>query len=323
MRQCIKHGMDDLNDLYFFAAVVQHNGFSAAARATGVEKTRLSRRVADLERRVGVRLLQRSTRKLALTEAGVRFHAQCAAAVESAQVAYQSLAELQREPAGTVRISCPVVMAQSYLAPILPGYLALNPKVKVFLEATDRPINLIEERFDLALRALPQIDGEAGLVAKSLGFAKRIMVASPAFLAAQGRPIRPDELANFAVMSQIAEQHEGSTQWQLSNAKGEFARIKLNPRLVSSDLRVQFEAAVNGIGIALMPEPIVAEALRTRTLELVLPDWSAPEHLIHLVYPPPRGMLPSVRSLIDHLVRHLPTSIQGTRSHPDVQWLQQ
>jgi len=301
--------MDDLNDLYFFAAVVKHNGFTAASRSIGVEKTRLSRRVAALERRVGVRLLQRSTRKLALTEAGERFYTRCAAIVEGAQVAYDSLVELQKEPGGMVRLSCPVVMAQSYLAPILPGYLSLHPKVSVFLEATDRPVNLIEERFDIALRNYPQGEGEESLVARSLGTARRILVASPAFLDRCGRPSQPVELASFHVMSQIADQREGSTQWAITSTGGEVVRLRLNPRLVSSDLRVQFQAAIGGIGIALMPEPLVAEAIRDGKLEHVLPLWSASQQLIRLVYPPPRGMLPSVRSLIDYLMVHLPANV--------------
>ena len=301
--------MDDLNDLYFFAAVVKHNGFTAASRSIGVEKTRLSRRVAALERRVGVRLLQRSTRKLALTEAGERFYTRCAAIVEGAQVAYDSLVELQKEPGGMVRLSCPVVMAQSYLAPILPGYLSRHPKVSVFLEATDRPVNLIEERFDIALRNYPQGEGEESLVARSLGTARRILVASPAFLDLCGRPSQPVELASFHVMSQIADQREGSTQWAITSTGGEVVRLRLNPRLVSSDLRVQFQAAIGGIGIALMPEPLVAEAIRDGKLEHVLPLWSASQQLIRLVYPPPRGMLPSVRSLIDYLMVHLPANV--------------
>jgi DNA-binding transcriptional LysR family regulator len=304
--------VDDFNDLFFFAAVVQHNGFTAAARATGVEKTRLSRRVAKLERRLGVRLLQRSTRTVALTEAGQRFYARCAAAVEGAQAAYDSLAELQAEPSGKVRLSCPVVMAQTYLAPILPSYLARHPKVSLFLEATDRSVNQIEERFDLVLRARPQMDADAGMVVKSLGTARRILVASPAYLDRSGRPTQPSELAAFDVVSQLGDHQEGAALWSVTHSSGEQARVRLNPRLVSSDLRVQHQAALHGIGIALMPEPIVAEALRSQALEQVLPAWSAGENLIHLVYPPPRGMLPSVRSLIDHLVEHLPKAIHDT-----------
>jgi DNA-binding transcriptional LysR family regulator len=145
--------VDDFNDLIYFASVVEHHGFSAAARATGVEKTRLSRRVAALEQRLGVRLMQRSTRSLALTEAGQRFYEHCVDAVEGARVAYESVADLRREPAGTVRMSCAQVMAQNYLAPILPGFLAQHPRVDLVLDATDREVNLIDERVDLVLRS--------------------------------------------------------------------------------------------------------------------------------------------------------------------------
>ncbi|WP_170942293.1 LysR family transcriptional regulator, partial [Noviherbaspirillum denitrificans] len=188
--------MEDLNDLYFFASVVRHNGFSAAARAIGIEKTRLSRRVADLEKRLGVRLLQRSTRRIALTAAGERFYLQCLAAVEGAQAAYESVAELRKEPSGSVRVSCPVVLAQSYLAPILPGYLASHPKVNVVIDASDRDVNLIDERFDLALRAMPYIEETAGLVARTLGNGRRILVASPAFPGLHDRLDSPAGLAS-------------------------------------------------------------------------------------------------------------------------------
>lgn len=306
--------MEDLNDLYFFAAVVQHNGFTAAARATGVEKTRLSRRVAELEQRVGLRLLQRSTRSIALTEAGERFYARCVLTVESAQAAYDSAAELQREPSGTVRLACPVVMAQSYLAPILPGYLAQHPKVKVFVEASDRTVNLIEERFDLALRARPQMDDEPGLVAKALGTARLILVASPAFLDAVGRPKQPQDLAGMEVMSRISDLHDGIAHWHLKSQPDRSELVKTLPRLVTSDFRVQLEAAIHGIGVALLPEPIVSGALSSRRLEHVLPDWAAVGHMLHLVYPPPKGMLPAVRSLIDYLMIHLPAQIQESQA---------
>lgn len=302
--------MEDLNDLYFFASVVQHGGFSAAARVIGVEKSRLSRRVADLERRLGVRLLQRSTRNLALTEAGQRFYAQCVAAVEGAQAAYESVAELRREPAGTVRVSCPVVMAQSYLAPILPGYLATHPKVMVVIDATDREVNLIEERFDLALRARPQIEEVAGLVARNLGSARRILAASPAYLDSAGWPDAPEALSGLATLARPGDVVEGGARWELTGLTGERRVVHHAPRLLSNDLRLQLEATTHGIGVALLPEPIVAGSIRSGLLAHVLPEWTAATHNIHLLYPSPRGMLPSIRSLIDYLLIHLPASIQ-------------
>ena len=189
--------MEDLNDIYFFASVVRYGGFSAAARTIGVEKTRLSRRIAALEKRLGVRLLQRTTRALALTEAGQRFFERCVATVEEAQEAYDSVAQLRREPAGLVRLSSPVLLAQRCLAHALPGYMNSNPKVSVFVEATDRTVNVIEERFDIAIRAKPFIEDVAGLVAKTLGHSQRVAVVSPSFLDRYGRPSSPADLPGF------------------------------------------------------------------------------------------------------------------------------
>lgn len=301
--------MYDLNDLYFFAMVVQHNGFSAAARATGIEKTKLSRRVTDLERRLGVRLLQRSTRKLAVTEAGERFYVRCVAALEGIQAAYDSIAELQREPSGTVRVSCPVVLAQSYLAPILPGFMAQESKVNVIIDSSDRDVDLIEERFDLALRASPYINNSAGVVAKRLGSARRILVASPNYLQAYGAPDCPEAIAEMATLSRPTDVYDGQARWELSGPLSSVT-IGHSPRLMTADLRLQLEAATHGIGIALLPEPIVAASIRAGFLVQVLPDWTARENIIHLIYPTPRGMLPSVRSLIDYLILYLPTSIE-------------
>src|SRR6202021_3920308 len=144
--------MEDLNDLYFFASVVQYGGFSAAARAIGVEKTRLSRHIAALEKRLGVRLLQRTTRTLALTEAGQRFFERCVATVEGAQAAYESVAELRREPVGLVRLSSPVLLTKRCLPHALPGYMTAHPKVSIFVEPTDRTVNVIEEQFTIRIR---------------------------------------------------------------------------------------------------------------------------------------------------------------------------
>src|SRR6266576_3048678 len=204
-----QQSMEDLNDIYFFASVVQHGGFSAAARRIGVEKTRLSRRIAALEQRLGVRLLQRTTRALALTEAGQRFFERCVATVEGAQAAFDSVAELRREPAGLVRISSPVLLTQRCLAQVLPGYMTAHPKVSVFVEATDRTVNVIEERFDIAIRAKSAIEDVAGLVAKTLGNSQRVLVVSPAFLEQYGRPESPAELPKFDTVTSTDDVFDG------------------------------------------------------------------------------------------------------------------
>ncbi len=302
--------MEDLNDIYFFASVVQHGGFSAAARTIGVEKTRLSRRITALEKRLGVRLLQRTTRALALTEAGQRFFDRCLATVEGAQAAYDSVAELRREPAGLVRISSPVLLAQRCLAHALPGYMAANPKVSVFLEPTDRTVNLVEERFDIAIRAKPVIEDVAGLVAKTLRHSQRVLVASPAFLERYGRPESPADLPKFNIAASSDDVFDGGARWALTSLDNLTQHIELRPRLVTSDLRTRLQAAINGIGIALLPEQVVHAPLKERLIERVLPEWSGAKNILHLVYPTPRGMLPSVRSLIDYLLIHVPVWLQ-------------
>lgn len=297
--------MENLNDLYFFVSVVQHGGFSAAARIIGVEKTRLSRRIAALEKRLGVRLLQRTTRALALTDAGQRFFERCVATVEGAHAAYESVAELRREPAGLVRLSSPVLLAQRCLAHTLPGYMAAHPKVSVFVEPTDRTVNLIEERFDIAIRAKPFIEDVAGLVAKTLGRSQRVLVVSPTFIARYGHPENPADLPKFDTAASSDDIFDGGARWTLTRLDNRTQHIDLKPRLVTSDLRVRLQAAIHGIGIALLPEQVVSAPLREKLIERVLPEWSGAENILHLAYPTPRGMLPSVRSLIDYLQIHI------------------
>lgn len=303
--------MDDFNDLSFFVSVVRHQGFSAAARATGIEKTRLSRRIAALEARLGVRLLHRSTRRIALTEAGQRFYVQCLAAVEGAQAAYESVADLRREPAGTVRLTAPQVMAESYLAPILPSYLAAHPKVDLILESTDREVSLLDERFDLALRPRVQIEETLGMVAQSLGTARRILVASPDYLARNGHPEGPRALSTYDTLCQPEEAVDGQTRWYLRGPEGTSVTLQLTPRFVTNDMRLLQEVVCRGFGVAMLPEPVVASAVRAGTLSQILPDWTGSMHRIYLLYHSPRGMLPSVRSLIDYLMTHLPESFQS------------
>jgi DNA-binding transcriptional LysR family regulator len=302
--------MEDLNDIYFFASVVQYGGFSAAARAIGVEKTRLSRRIAALEKRLGVRLLQRTTRALALTEAGQRFFERCVETVEGSQAAYDSMAELRREPAGLVRLSSPVLLTQRCLAHALPGYMTVHPKVSVFVEATDRTVNVIEERFDIAIRAKPVIEDVAGLVAKTLGNSQRVLVVSPAFLDHYGHPENPADLPKFNTVASTDDIFDGGARWKLTNLDNRTQNIELKPRLVTSDLRMRLQAAIRCIGIALLPEQVVAAPLKEGLVDRVLPQWSGAKNILHLVYPTPRGMLPSVRSLIDYLLIHVPAWLQ-------------
>ena len=296
--------LQDLNDLYFFAAVVEHGGFSAAGRALGIPKSRLSKRVAQLEERLGVRLLQRTTRRFVVTEVGERFYTHCRAVLEEAQAAQDAVDELRAEPRGVVRLSCPVSLAQTVLAYVLPDFLARYPKVQVRVLSSDRRVDVIGEGFDLAIRVRSKLDTDANLVIRSFGYSSTTLVASPALLKTHGRPTTPEELAGLPALSM--QEHEGAQVWGLIDAGGEQVNVEVKARLITGDFAVLLEAARGGLGVALLPEFVCAPAIGAGDLEVVLPDWSMPQGTMHFVYPSRRGMLPGVRALVDYLAERLP-----------------
>ncbi len=296
--------LPDLNDLFFFAAVVEHGGFSAASRALNVPKSRLSKRVSQLEEGLGVRLLQRTTRKFVVTEAGERFYQHCRAMLEEARAAKEAVDELRSEPRGVVRVSCPVALCQTVMAFLLPDFLSTHPKVQVRLLSSDRRVDLINEGYDVAIRVRDSLDTDALLVARTFGQSTVLPVASPALLEAHGRPQRPEDLAALPALSQ--HEHEGAHVWTLAGPDGKRARVEVQPRMICGDFAVLLEAAHRGIGVALLPEFVCAPAVARGDLEVLLPDWSVPEGIMHFVYPTRRGLLPAVRALVDFLAERLP-----------------
>jgi DNA-binding transcriptional LysR family regulator len=291
--------LPDLNDLYFFAAVVEHGGFSAASRAIGVPKSRLSKRISQLEEGLGVRLLQRTTRKFIVTEAGERFYRHCQAMLAEARAATEDAASLGGEPRGLVRISCPVSLTQSLLAPLLPVFLARHPEVQLRVLSSNRRVDVIGEGLDVAIRVREKLDSDAELVARSFGPKRVVLVASPAFLAEHGEPRAPQDLASLPVLSIF--EHEGDQTWELYDRACAKTAVSVRPRLVSGEFRVLIEAALQGIGIAWVPEQSCIAELRGGKLRVVLPEWGLPQGILHIVYPSRRGMLPAVRALVDFL----------------------
>ncbi len=306
-------GLPDLNDFYFFAAVVEHGGFSAASRALNVPKSRLSKRVSQLEQGLGVRLLQRTTRKFVVTEPGERFYEHCRAMLEEARAAQEAVDELRAEPRGVVKVSCPVALSQTVLAFLLPEFMAEYPKVQVRLLSSDRRVDLINEGFDVAIRVRDNLDTDALMVARTFGQSTVLPVASPALLDAHGRPERPEDLAALPALS--LREHEGAQIWNLTGPADKRARIEIRPRLVCGDFAVMLEAARRGVGVALLPEFVCAPAVTRGELEVLLPEWSVPEGIMHFVYPTRRGLLPAVRALVDFLAERLPDATR--RKHEE------
>jgi DNA-binding transcriptional LysR family regulator len=290
--------MRDLNDLQFFAAVVANGGFSAAARALGAPKSRISRRVAALEERLGVRLVERSTRRFKVTDVGQDVYRHARAALDEAEAIDEVVSRLKAEPQGLVRISCPLGLDR-LLGDCLPHFLARHPQLRVQFVVTNRPVDLIDESVDVAIRVREKLDTDADLQLKVISRSGAMLVASPALLAEHGQPATPADIARFPTLGHT--DRLGLDRWTLTGGGGETTEVLHEPRVSASDFPILRSAAVAGVGIALLPEFSARELLASGELVRVLPDWESREGILHLVFTSRRGLLPGVRAVIDHL----------------------
>jgi len=306
--------MQDLNDMLLFAEVVERGGFAAAGRALGLPKSRLSRRVAGLEAQLGVRLLQRTTRKLSLTEVGEAYLRHCQALRESAQAAADTVAQVQTEPRGTLRVACPVTLAQTVLAELMPAFLARYPLVRMELLVNNRVVNLVEEGVDVALRVRTTLEDSGSLVVKRLGDDAPVLVASPALLARQGTPTTLDELGRLDSMAMSTT--DGRASIPLTDPDGKETVLQHTPRYVADDLLTLHVAALAGTGMCWLPSYMCEDDLRQGRLVRLLPDWQTPRGLVHAVFPSRRGLTPAVRCFLDFLGEHVPThsSLRGSEA---------
>jgi len=290
----------DLNDMYLFVQVAEQGGFSAASRVLGIPKSRLSRRIEALEERLGARLVQRSTRTFAVSAAGQLFLQHCQAMIAAADAADDAVAEIQSKPRGTVRVSCPVTMAQFVIGPILPPFLLANPEVRISVLSTNRIVNVIEENIDVALFVHRAPLQDSMLIERMLGVSRQVLVASPALLS-RFPPLRePTDLIEFPAL--CAGGRIGAHEWELISRTGHKTLVPIVPCLTAEHLSLLKDAALSGVGIARLPLLICAKEVRSGKLEVVLPEWSTPEHEIHAVYPSRKGMTTAVRHFIDYLV---------------------
>ncbi|WP_311220566.1 MULTISPECIES: LysR family transcriptional regulator [unclassified Acidovorax] len=291
--------MQDLNDMLYFAEVVERGGFAAAGRVLGVPKSRLSRRVSDLEAHLGVRLLHRTTRKLSLTDVGEAYLRHCQAMRDSAQAAADVVAQVQTEPRGTVRLTCPVTLAHSVLGKLMPQFLQIHPLVRVEMQVTNRVVNLVEEGVDIALRVRATVDDSGSMVVKRLDESTQVLVASPAQLARQGVPKNLADLPALDSMAMSAA--DGRTSLKLISPDGREETVHHTPRYVADDLVSLKFAALAGVGICWLPNYLCHAELADGRLVQVLPDWSTPRSVVYAVFPSRRGLSPAVRHMLDFL----------------------
>lgn len=291
--------MQDLNDLYFYAQVVDHGGFAPAGRALGQPKSKLSRRIALLEDRLGVRLIQRSSRRFSVTEIGQTYYAHCKAMLVEAEAAQDSVAMTRSDPCGVVRLSCPVALLHTRVGTMLADFMVRNPRVELHLEATNRRVDVIAEGFDVAIRVrYPPLD-DSDLVLKVLAQRSQCLVASPSLLQRHGAVAVPAELHRLPTLDLGPARPDHI--WRLIGPEGAEAAIHHRPRLVTDDMVALRTAAVAGVGIVQLPTLVVIDEIQAGRLVQVLHGWAPKKHIIHAVFPSKRGLLPSVRALLDFL----------------------
>lgn len=302
--------MQDLNDLYLFAQVVEHGGFAAAGRAVGIPKSKLSRRVGELETRLGVRLIQRSTRSFAVTEIGQEYYRHCVAMLIEAEAAQDAIDRSRSQPQGNVRVSCPPALVFLQVGDMISRFMAANPRVTVYLESTSRRVDLISDGIDVAIRVrFPPIE-ETDHVMRVLGDSDQRLVASPGCLAQLDGPMVPTSLG--ALPSAGFGPSHREHVWHLEGPDGTTAHVPFTPRLVTDDIAQLRSAALQGVGVVQLPTLVIEKDIADGALVDILPAWKPKAGVVHAVFPSRRGLLPSVRGLIDHLADEF-TLIEQTK----------
>ncbi len=304
--------LTDLDDFYCFALVVEHGGFSAAERATDIPKSKLSRRVYNLEEQLGVRLIQRSSRHFAVTDIGMDVYRHAQVMMNAAQAAHDVVNHLSSEPRGVIKVSVPVDIAQNQMAKILPSFLKKYPEVRVQMMVSNRRIDVINEGVDLALRVRSKLDDDPNLVLRQFTAIEQRLFASQAYLNEFGHLTTPEQLSEHRIIS-MSEEHLDQ-HFLLFGPENQQKKIKVNPVIMGSNLLMLAELASQNCGIALLPDSIAQDFTKSDQLVKVLPEWTAPHGIFHAVYPSRRGLLPAVRVFIDYLVEQLTESTNKKRA---------
>ncbi|AWH35696.1 LysR family transcriptional regulator [Stenotrophomonas sp. ZAC14D1_NAIMI4_6] len=289
--------MDTLDAMRVFVAVVERNGFSAAAQALDMSTAGVTRQVAALEKRLSTRLLHRTTRRVSPTSAGAAYYAQCMRLLAEFDALEASIGAQALEPSGMLRINAPVSWGIARLGPLLAGYRQRFPQVELDLALSDRLVDMVEEGYDVAIRITRE--PSPALIARRLGQARITLCAAPSYLAARGTPRTPQDL----------EQHDclgysywaSGNQWPLQGPGGE-TRVTVNSILQANNGDVLREAAIAGMGVILQPDFLLEDALADGRLVRVLPEWDVPAIGIFAVYTSRSHLAPKVRSFIDYLV---------------------
>ncbi|WP_368231585.1 LysR family transcriptional regulator [Aeromonas sp. s3] len=284
----------ELELMGLFATVVEQGSFTGAAELLGMPKSSVSQKISRLESQLGVRLLQRTTRRLSLTPQGEVYVEQCRALLALARSANLAMARLRAAPAGRVRITAPEATGTLLLGRILAEFRALYPEVVLELTLCDEQLDLVGEGYDLALRAAPLKD--SCLICRRIGQVPRYLVAAPAYLAAHGMPQQLSELGRYACLV-----HTSLPVWPLQEGGW-----RPQGACISNSLLALRELAINEGGIALLPHHVCEGDLASGRLQRVLPELTVPPNPFYLIYPSREHLAPALRSLMDFVAERLP-----------------
>jgi DNA-binding transcriptional LysR family regulator len=289
----------DLNDTLVFVRVVEHGSFIAAARALQLPKTTVSRKVQDLETRLGAQLLHRTTRKLGLTEAGNIYFEHCQRIARELDEAESAVGQLQRGPRGWLRITAPYSLGIERIAPLLGEFHALHPDVRVEMLLTNEALDIIDKELDIALRmgALP----DSTFVARSLATLRTQVFASAAYLERHGEPLHPDDLQHHRTLAMTKQRRNGGFSWPLDDGTG-MTDYRIDPVFVANDPAGLRGALLCGEGLMLANDVMVKPFVERGYLRRVLPAWNGPEYELNAVFPRGRVQSPKVRAFVDFLV---------------------
>ena len=304
-------GLYDFNAAMVLVRVVQEGSFRGAARALGMPKTTVSRKVAELEEQLGARLLERTTRTLSLTDAGTAFVEEAEAAIARLEAAGTAVTELGQAPRGKLRVTTTVPIGEHFLAPVVAEFLAAHPSVEVMLHLTDRQVDLVGERFDVAIRtgALP----DSTLVAKLLGIGFYRVVASPEYLARHGTPRRPADVSAHHCLRLTKLGTAVRTTWPFGKGK-RATMVPVTGRFVSDDFVALRTAAERGLGIARLPMLVAHESVRAGRLVTMLDAHAPPATPLHLVHVGGRHLPPRTRAFLDFVEPRLARALAKAMS---------
>jgi DNA-binding transcriptional LysR family regulator len=299
----------DLNDFFHFVQVVDRGGFTAAGRTLRIPKSTLSHRIQQLETSLGVRLLNRTSRRFAMTDVGEEFYRHAVVMLREAELAETAIRHRLSEPTGTVRCTAAVATMQFAMRDIVADFLVRYPKVNVVAHATDQNVDIVGENYDVAIRAHTDPLPDSTLVQRSLTPAPWFLFAGSAYLDANETPQTPRDLRSHASLFMMRT--GVAPVWRLRHSrKAKEVIMPLAPRLLSDDMIGLKQAAIAGLGVVALPGYVCRDEVRSGALRRVLPTWLAGDSTITALIPYRQGLLPSVRVFIDHLAAEFPKAVR-------------